>query len=63
MVPIIPISPFRTGTPCAEEPAKSIKDACETIDFFVITGQEIEPNTILRLIREARVLFSYQVPN
>jgi isopenicillin N synthase-like dioxygenase len=57
MISVIDISPFRTGAPGADETAQSVKDACETIGFFVITGHGIAPDTITRLIHEARVYF------
>ena len=57
MIPIIDISPFRAGALGADETARSVKDACETIGFFVITGHGIAPDTIMRLIREARIYF------
>jgi isopenicillin N synthase-like dioxygenase len=62
-IPIIPIEAFRNGTSGAKDVSARVKDACETIGFFVITKHGLSPGIIEELMFEARLFFDRPLQN
>jgi isopenicillin N synthase-like dioxygenase len=57
-VPVIDIGPFLSGDPAgARAVAEAVREACEGIGFFTVTGHRVPESTIDRLYSDARVFF------
>lgn len=57
-IPLIDITPLRTGSPAAAVVAADIDAACREVGFFAITGHGIALETFERLRRAAEAFFA-----
>jgi isopenicillin N synthase-like dioxygenase len=58
-VPVIDIGPFLSGDPAgARAVADAVRDACEGIGFFTVTGHRVPEDLIDRLYANARAFFA-----
>src|SRR6185369_8384742 len=59
MIPVIDIAPFRSGDPAGSRAvAEAVREACEGIGFFTVTGHGVPETLVDRLYADARALFA-----
>jgi isopenicillin N synthase-like dioxygenase len=58
-IPLIEITPFRTGeTDGSARVVEAVRDACEGIGFFTVTGHGVNPGIINALCTNTKALFA-----
>jgi len=56
-IPVIEIEAFRLGRPRGMDVSARVRNACETIGFFFITGHGVPAGVIDELMKQARLFF------